>query len=76
MPDTGNEPQQRSMPPVDPKGKDEDEQHGNRLALGFAIFIPIGIALGLTVFDNVGLGVAAGLGMGSIYSIVAGKSAD
>lgn len=76
MTDSGKETHHRLSPEADPTTDEKDEKQANRLAVGFALFIPIGIALGLTVFDNVGLGVAIGLGMGSMYSIVMGAASD
>lgn len=67
--------QQRPLPADEPVTP-EDEKQANRLAIGFAIFIPIGIALGLTVFDNVGIGVAIGLAMGGLYSLVMSRAVD
>ena len=68
---------QRPLPADEPESvEDEDARQANRLAVGFAIFIPLGIVLGLIVFDNVGVGVAIGLAMGAVYSFAVPRIAE
>lgn len=77
MTDTEKQIQQRPLPADDGELSDEeDEKQANRLAIGFAIFLPIGLVIGLTVLDNIGLGVAIGLAMGGVYSLLGSKFID
>lgn len=70
MTDSDQELHQRPLPDVERDTPEiEEEKKANRLAVGFAIFIPIGIVLGLNVLDNVGIGVAIGLAMAGIYGL-------
>lgn len=56
--------------------EEEENNQANRLAVGFAMFMPLGIVVGLLVLDNIGLGVALGLAAGVVYSLVVPKLWD
>ena len=72
MTDNGKEtlhPQVTTEKPED----EDDETFSNNYALAIAIGLPIGTALGLLVFDNVGLGAALGLAFSPIIALFMGK---
>ena len=65
-------------PPENPTEEQEAESGDANYAVGIAIALPLGIALGLTVFDNIGIGILCGLALAPIFAMISSqdKTAD